>query len=210
MAAAGNRDRNPGNLVEVAVSLVQTAYELGLFNDEEMENFYTVIDIFDKNELLETIRILRNEIRDADRARGEPGIESPRQDEEDPGLSVFERISEPVEGPGGEFYQAEAREGYQLLSEDIQDIKRNGYEYAGTYYSVNELLTAGLVFPKSVTLNDATIETFYNNLQQAVNRIIQFKSGKPDTYKYEPYEPGYKRGGYVQPKRNSHRVGRMK
>lgn len=208
MAAAGNRDRNPGNLVQVAVSLGRTAYELGIFNDKEMEDFYTAIDSFDKNELLETIRILRNEIRDADRARGEPGIEALIQDEEDPGAPVPKGMPKLRRGPGGEFYQAQEKEGYRLLHEDIQDIRRNGYEYEGTNYSVDELVTAGLVFPTSATLNEATINTFYSNLSQAINRIIQFKSGMPDTYKYEPYDPGYKRGGYVQ-KRNR-RIGRMK
>jgi len=82
-------------------------------------------------------------------------------------------------------------------------------EHKGKEYYMDDLIAHGLKFPKSDNLNWEHIGRFFRNLDSVTGVLDEIEENRHVTTPlFYTYDPGYKRGGYVQ-KRN-HRVGRMK
>lgn len=95
----------------------------------------------------------------------------------------------------------------------IQSIAEPGdaqlIEYKGKDYLITDLLAHGLRIPNSYNLNWDHIRRFIYNLNTVTGVLDEIDENRHVTTPvFYTYDPGYKRGGYVQ-KRN-HRVGRMK
>lgn len=191
-AAAGQLERvmTREELKQQLRQLSQTAFNLEIFTKEEIDDIIDVIesDDFSIDDIIDDIEAIKGYIRD----------EGYKEDKE-------RRFTD----------DSQKERDLQLENERIQDVKIDGAEDdRGNDYSPQELIQAGLKFPLTNNLNQDHIDRFFHNLELAVHRIYAFKNGiafDPEQFGVmQEYDAGYKRGGFIQPTRKSHRVGRMK